>query len=306
MLPRDPIESLREAVLAFISGDGTEGDPPQFDASFAPHIGWRPHILEGSPQRAWYLQPQPLENRDWLHRLKEGRRYSETLDLVVCAPETVLYDEPTLLHLDRSQVQVLRSEISENGAKVVGEVSTVCDMIYEQSLLLGIETARTLLNRALDRARTETDHNRRGVLLEVLSAVMFSQARGLRVKDVGVSRRAQQIDVTILNHNVGNPLLQSSPLIIAEAKNWRSPVGSEQYGWLHRKLLTSRGRAKLGFLITSGRFTDGVYTEAIRDSREDHMIVLLDGESLPAVWNNYEDITEGLEAAVYQAIMDHT
>lgn len=238
--------------------------------------------------------------------MEEARAFDRDLNLVVCAPETVLLDEDTLLSLDSSDVQILRCENTENGATVVGKISTLCDLVYEQSLLLGIDSARILLNRALDRAKAATDPNRRGVLLEVVVATMFSQARGLRVRDVGVSRRAQQLDVTVLNRNVGNPLLQNSPLIIAEAKNWRKPVGSEQYGWLHRKLLTSRGRAKLGFLVTSGRFTDGVYTEAVRDSREDHMIVLLDGETLPAVWNNYDDVTEGLEGAVYQALMDHS
>jgi hypothetical protein len=238
--------------------------------------------------------------------LEEAREFDGDLNLVVCAPETVFLDESTLLSLDRRDVQVLRCENAEDGAKIVGQVLTLSDLVYEESLLLSIESARVLLNRALDRAKAATDPNRRGVLLEILVAVMFSQARGLRVRDVGVSRRAQQLDVTVLNRNVGNPLLQNSPLIIAEAKNWRKPVGSEQYGWLHRKLLTSRGRAKLGFLVTSGHFTDGVYTEAIRDSRDDHMIVLLDGETLPAIWNDYDDITEGLEAAVYQALMDHS
>jgi restriction endonuclease Mrr len=83
---------------------------------------------------------------------------------------------------------------------------------------------------------------------------------------------------------------------LAEAKNWSDPVGPNEYAAFLRKLLSRHGRAKLGYLVTTGRFTSGVGDERRRDSMADTLVVLIDGDELPELRRDGDGITEWLES----------
>jgi restriction endonuclease Mrr len=133
---------------------------------------------------------------------------------------------------------------------------------------------------------------------------MFSQVEGFEVADRNISSATQEIDINVINRNTGGPL-GGGAIVLAEAKNWSSPVDRKEYNAFAAKLRTRRGMAKLGFLVTTNRFTKPCYLEHLGERYLDDLIVLLDQERLPAIWRAHSSVTEGIERMVISAIYDH-
>jgi hypothetical protein len=180
--------------------------------------------------------------------------------------------------------------------------NSVEDLIYQRRLKLSPECAENILNRCQENALSPGTAAQKGIRLEVLAAVLLSQIEGFEVTDVGISNRSQQLDVLVHNRNIGG-VFANSPAVIAEAKNWNSPVGTEEYYALLRKLASRHGRAKLGFLVTTGTITAGVLAEVRRDSMNDTLIVLIDGQSLPKLWRGTQSITANVERMAMNAMV---
>ncbi len=184
---------------------------------------------------------------------------------------------------------------------IVTSFASVSDYIYEQNINLDIEVSTRLLDDALARALKAKANIEKGVLLEVVVALFLSQVTNFEVADVGISNRTQQMDVLVHNRNVGGVLGDGS-IVLAEAKNWRrQKVGTDEYAVFLRKLASRNGKAKLGFLVTTGEFTSGVALEARRDSMADIIIVCIDGKVLPTIWQGKKSITQVIERLVIQA-----
>jgi hypothetical protein len=89
---------------------------------------------------------------------------------------------------------------------------------------------------------------------------------------------------------------------LAEAKNWRTKkVTPTEHAHFLRKLASRNRRAKLGFLVTTGKFTAGIALEARRDSMDDIIVVCVDGTALPKVWRAQGSITQEIERLVINA-----
>jgi len=177
---------------------------------------------------------------------------------------------------------------------------SVEDYICRSRLKLSAEAAQAILDRALLRALSETNKQRKGVLLELVVAVLLSQVDGFEVTSIGIANRSQQMDVLVHNRNTGGAL-GSSPIVLAEAKNWRNPVDVSEYAVFVRKLQSRHGRAKLGYFVTTNRFTAGVGAERRRESTNETLVVLIDGKSLPVLWRDPKGITASVERATVAA-----
>jgi hypothetical protein len=178
--------------------------------------------------------------------------------------------------------------------------ASVADFIIENRAQLEITAAGKLLDSLFERAMSAEDGHRRGVLFELLVGLLLSQVRGFEVHDVGISNRSQQMDVLVQNRNAGG-VLSASPIVLAEAKNWKDPVTPTEYAAFVRKLQSRHGRAKLGFLVTSGRFTEGVELERRRESVGEFLVVLVNGSQLIDIWRTDGAITEKIERLVITA-----
>jgi hypothetical protein len=200
--------------------------------------------------------------------------------------------------------RVMIVEEGEDKFEVKFENASVLDVIYEERWRLPHRLTRLLLDRALSRAVASVDSYEKGAQLELLVATMLSQVDGFEVTDRNVSSATQEIDVSVLNRNMGGPLSRGS-LVLAEAKNWSSPVDRKEYNAFATKLRTRRGMAKLGFMVTTNRFTKACYMEHIGERYMDDIIVLLDKDRLPAVWNDFDSVTAGIERMVMNATYDH-
>ena len=162
-----------------------------------------------------------------------------------------------------------------------------------------------MLDRGLKRALTKKKTTQKkdkldGVLLELVVAVLLSQVDGFEVRSIGIANRSQQMDVLVHNRNNAGTLSQS-PLVLAEAKNWAASVTPTRYTLFLRKLKSRHGRAKLGYLVTTSRFTAGVLSEVCRESKQDILVVLVDGKALPLLWRSDSTITDAIEQITMDA-----
>jgi hypothetical protein len=272
----------------------------QFDGVINSKVLWRPHLLDKKAKTGWYIHVGPPLSESWAERIKRAKDVDSKIRVGVAGTEELFEDEEFLeaCHALNASILLFR----EQNDKFVGEqfFNSIDDLIYSRRLKLSNQCAKVILDRCLERAISEKDKNKKGVLLEVLVAVLLSQVDGFEVTSVGISNRSQQMDVLVHNRNVGGSL-GGSPVVIAEAKNWKNPVTPTEYSHFLRKLESRHGRAKLGYLITTGRFTAGVISEVRRESKSETLVVLIDGKLLPTFWHNHKNITSGFERTTVEA-----
>jgi hypothetical protein len=256
--------------------------------------------LEVDEIRGWHIHVvRPLSD-SWAQRIKAAVSAKQSLKIGIAAPENLFSDEDFLRLCDELNAAVIIYKVHGNTFSAQEMFATVGDLIYTKRLKLSLNTASEVLDRAVNGAIYENNNNRKGVLLELVVAVLLSQVDGFEVSDVGISNRTQQMDVLVHNRNVGGAL-GGSPIVLAEAKNWKNPVDTSEYATFVRKLQSRHGRAKLGYLITTSRFTAGVSAERRRESMDETLIVLVDGKELPTLWRDFKSITEGFERITLRA-----
>lgn len=288
---RDPIPVLQKVLRSFLrSVDGSI----DIDGIVGRGVPWRPHVLERKLLRGWYIHPVSPVSNSWAERIIRARGVKTSLKVGIAATEELLSDERFLEICHELDAAILPF-IPKGDAFVARELfPSVEDYICRTRLKLSTDAAQVILDRALLRALAEGNKQRKGVLLELVVALLLSQVDGFEVASIGIANRSQQMDVLVHNRNTGGAL-GSSPIVLAEAKNWRNPVDVSEYAVFVRKLQARHGRAKLGYLVTTNRFTAGVRAERRRESMNETLVVLIDGKSLPTLWTDQKGITASIE-----------
>jgi hypothetical protein len=298
----DPIEELQSSVRTLLE----EEEPGTlFDAygEISKNVRWRPHLVQREIPRGWYFHPCPPETDTWARRADAAKQADGSLRVGVASDLATLEDSNFLLECARLDAAVI--VLREKRGRLTADefFSTFADFICEKRIKLAPEAVREVLDLLLSRALAEVNDQKKGVKLEVLCAVLMSQVDGFETRSKGVSNRTQQMDVLVHNR-VNSGALAGSPLVLVEAKNWpTTPISPDEYAIFERKISTRHRRCKLGLLITTGRFTKGVGDERRRDSRDDTMIALVDGKSLPRLWRGRRTITEEVEELVVDSLV---
>lgn len=287
---RDPIPALQSLIRDYLTSKSTS-ERIEIDGEISSGVPWRPHLLEKGRLRGWYIHSVAPTSDSWALRALRAMTKAPRLRVGVAALEEFLADENFLDSCHQLNASVLILKRAKGSFLPDQIYDSVDDLIYQRRLKMSISCATRVLDRSLTRALAATTTARKGVLLEVLVAVLLSQVDGFEVTDVDISNRTQQMDVMVHNRNVGGAL-STSPVVLAEAKNWRDPVGTNEYASFVRKLESRHRRAKLGYFVTTGKFTSGVLLERRRESTGETLVVLLDKISLPNLWRSQHSITE--------------
>jgi hypothetical protein len=304
-VPRvDAVNDLRKVLRDHLTKDD-DTKILRVDESIGASVPWRPHLLDESSGVAWHVLAEAVSSNSWITRMEKARTERPDLRIGVALPEELLHkDDELLIQLNglNSRIALLPA-LDTGGAGKVRLSNSIADVIYENGFCLSQTTADKVLRHLFQRCYEAPDNNTKGVTLEIVTAVMLSQVNGFDVTHRGISNRSQQIDVRVHNRNVGG-VLGGSPLIIAEAKNWNYSPGAAEYAVLHRKMSTRHGLCRLGYFVTTDRYTRGVHDEGLRDSTEDILIVPLDKQSLPSIWEGAtenDSITRRLEQTTIDA-----
>jgi hypothetical protein len=300
-MSRDPLLALQGIICDYLQARNKK-EKVELDGKIAKVVPWRPHLLEKGICRGWYIHSVPPSSDSWADRAKKATEISHKLRVGVAVVDDLLLDEHFIDLCHALDTAIIIFEPTRDSFTPIAFYECVDDLIYQRQLILSSKCAASILDRGLQRAIVEPDSVRKGVLLELLVAVLLSQVEGFKVTDVGISNRTQQMDVMINNKNVGGAL-SGSPIVLAEAKNWKNPVGTNEYASFIRKIQSRHGRSRLGYLVTTGRFTAGVPSERRRDSMNETLVVLLDGKSLPMLWRNQSSISGNIERATMEALI---
>ena len=295
----DTVTAMQVAVRNYLAT--TSGGLVELDGVISPSVLWRPHVYQSKERVGWQLLSVAPDSSSWEKRIIRARAADAKLNIGVATTEDTLTYGEFLLACQRIGARIILLKERKNDFAFEKSFASIPDCVCERNIKLDAETARIMLDAALTRALQAKTNVEKGVSLEVLVALFLSQIDNFEVNDIGISNRTQQMDVLVHNRSVGG-MLGSSPLVLAEAKNWRKKkVGTNEHALFLRKLNSRNGRAKLGFLVTTGKITAGVALEARRDSMDGTIIVFVDGVELPKIWRGTDSITREIERLVIEA-----
>ena len=296
----DAVTAMQVAVRDYLATASTVGSV-ELDGVISPSVLWRPHVYQSEGRVGWQLLSVAPDSSSWEKRIVRARSIDTKLNIGVATTEDTLTNAEFLMACQRIGARVILLKERRNDFVFENSFASIPDFICEQNIKLDTEVARSILDAALTRALQAKTNVEKGVSLEVVVALVLSQVDNFEVDDIGISNRTQQMDVLVHNRSVGG-MLGSSPLVLAEAKNWRKKkVTPTEHAAFFRKLASRNRRANLGFLVTTGEFTAGVALEVRRDSMEDIIVVCVDGVALPKIWRGTESITRKVERLVIQA-----
>ena len=132
-----------------------------------------------------------------------------------------------------------------------------------------------------ERARAETDRNRKGKLLEELVKDLFRATPGFEYVKTRLNNNIEEIDIVVENHS-DDPLWKNdgTSYLIGECKNWSSRCGPTELGNFLRKLTTKFGRVRTGFFIAPGGLTEAFHGARAAEKKSDALVIPIDAEAL--------------------------
>lgn len=128
--------------------------------------------------------------------------------------------------------------------------------------------------------RSETQHQRKGRLLEDLVALLFRGIAGFEPLPPRRSNGVQEIDIVIRNESSDPFWHREGSIILVECKNWTAPVPQKELLIFEGKMKRYRGRCRLGFFVAPSGFTSAFRVQQTNTATEPQLIVPIDGVAL--------------------------
>lgn len=176
--------------------------------------------------------------------------------------------------------------------KISGIINDVITKYNENSLLKFPE----LISKVKSAQKIED----KGKYLEELIARFFSEIEGFKIIE-RKRTKTEEIDIVIVNNSERNFWKSESNLILVECKNWDKPAGKNEYVAFREKLENRRGRAKLGFFVSTNGFAKTFTLEDMRNSKADLLIVPIDLGQIINIIETSDDFTEELQTLYVDA-----
>ena len=153
---------------------------------------------------------------------------------------------------------------------------------------LGVPVEPALRRRLCDAAwnrRTEGTGNQKGRRLEALLAFVLAQIGDFRVSKRNFRTETGEIDIVLQIDNFSGRCWNDPgvPFILVESKNTSDPAGQPVISLLIRRLQTSRRRARIGLVFSTGGFTSDAEKEELRLSETELCVAFFDGATIEAL-----------------------
>lgn len=129
------------------------------------------------------------------------------------------------------------------------------------------------------RMASESNSQRKGRLLEDLMELLLKSIPGFVVKS---RRRGRDEELDLLVRNESTDLVWSkdSQYFLVECKNWSRPCDPKELSHFVDKLRSRFGRAKLGFFVAAGGFTEGFHSWLAKRRESSHLVIPIDRTNL--------------------------
>jgi hypothetical protein len=151
-------------------------------------------------------------------------------------------------------------------------------------------------------ALTESNHQRKGRLLEETIQLLFRSIPGLHETALNKRSTSEEFDVVVTNNSTDPVLGKEGSFFLVECKNWSRSVEPEVLDYFRSKLKDRFGRCQLGILIGIAGFTRGVLDKLARWNNEPQLILLLDREAV-ASWLDATDRLSWLKNRIQQSAL---
>ena len=122
--------------------------------------------------------------------------------------------------------------------------------------------------------------NDKGKSLEELIVRLFSESQSFSVNEIRLTTETEEIDVMVLNKSSDPRFRRESAILLVECKNWSGKCGKNEFVLFKEKIENRKSRCSLGFLISWNGFAETVTKEMLRGSREEALIIPLDGNDI--------------------------
>jgi hypothetical protein len=119
----------------------------------------------------------------------------------------------------------------------------------------------------------------KGTALENLMVELFSTIRGFRM-DSRLKTKTEELDIFIENGSDEPGLRTEGNVILVECKNCSTKCSKDDYVVFYQKMVNRRRRCTLGFLVSWKGFAKTIPLEALRTSRDEPLVILLDGQQI--------------------------
>ncbi len=170
------------------------------------------------------------------------------------------------------------------------------DQDYEDLVVLKLDKFIRETALLVDRERSirglydtvfSEETRRKGKALETLIATLFSSVEGFVEHERNVKTKTEEIDIVFRNESQHPFWQKESGLVLIECKNWLSTrVGKDEFVIFKEKLENRVGRCRLGFLICTEDFADTITREMLRSSKDDFLVVPINGNKLQQLVNS--------------------
>jgi hypothetical protein len=153
------------------------------------------------------------------------------------------------------------------------------------ALILGIKRPPPLqeqlsVNQLVKIVETAQTSYEKGQALEELIYSLFQTTSGFSVIDRRATTETEEIDLIVLNDSTDPRFSGEGPIILIECKNWSSRCGKNEFVIFKEKIENRSSRCTMGFLISWNGFSETVTKEMLRGSREQHLVIPIDGEAV--------------------------
>jgi hypothetical protein len=134
------------------------------------------------------------------------------------------------------------------------------------------------LDALLQAVETLENSTEKGRALEELMTRLFCSIPGFIFDGRNVRTETEEIDITLVNGSSDPRFVKEQPLMLVECKNWTSKCGKDELVLFRQKVQNRNQRCTLGFLVSWNGFAGTIAKELLRGSRDEALILLLEGD----------------------------
>lgn len=145
---------------------------------------------------------------------------------------------------------------------------------------LEIGDGRLVTDADIARVESAPTVHSKGKSLEDLVATLFVSLGGFQVIKRNYRTKTEEIDVVLKNVSNAPFWKHRSPFIEVECKNWSTPAPRAELDSLRAKVENRAGQCGIGVFVSWSGFTKDFDNELLRLTRENYVIVVMDGEGI--------------------------
>lgn len=291
---REDVERIVESIRAQ-DGGWAIGEAQSYGS-----VRWRPDLMREDTPAVLHVHVADRLRPYMTDRLRAA--FVDGKEIHVALPLSALYDEELLLAVHELDPQIHLIGPDEASAAAPGAILTV---LCDQGVQVSPEARKALGAAGAELAGRDATTYVSGRRYEAVIAFLLSQIRDFDVVERNFRTETEELDAVVqIRATQGRVWTgMSAPLILVEAKNWKTtPVSQKEVSNFRVKMLGRRGTVRIGLMFGASGFSSDALDQELRFSAEDLTIVCVAPDEL-AGWIAADDVDEYVEGLVRRAML---